>query len=108
MATAQRISAPLFVQLYMESVAAGHTTTQFAERLGWKYARVHTRIKLYRKKGIRLPNLTPGRSAVAMNPRLDVDSLNDMISAMSNGKIRDAGEASVRASLRSVSALAGR
>ncbi|NDE15117.1 hypothetical protein EBZ80_09330 [bacterium] len=78
--TAQRqVSAQLFVQLYLESVAAGHTMREFSKRLGWTYARAAQRAGFYRKRGVDLPRLADGRRTLHGREPLNVAGLNEMI-----------------------------
>lgn len=78
MATRQ-VSAQLFVQLYLESVAAGHTMTEFAKRLGWTYRHAASRAQFYRKRGVDLPALASGRRAPKGREPLNVAGLNEMV-----------------------------
>lgn len=79
MAKAQKITPALFVQLYMESHAQGHTVTQFAERLGMKRDVAYSRARRYIKAGVRLPSLRmpPPQGRVP----LDVRGLNQVVAA---------------------------
>ena len=78
MATRQ-VSAQLFVQLYLESVAAGHTMTEFAKRLGWNYRHAASRAQFYRKRGVDLPALADGRHKLKGREPLNVASLNELV-----------------------------
>jgi len=76
----QSVSPELFVQLYCESAAAGHTMSQFAERLGWGYGRTHSRVRYYKKRGWKSPTLVrPERENT--KPQLDINRLNQITAA---------------------------
>lgn len=78
MATRQ-VSAQLFVQLYLESVAAGHTMTEFAKRLGWTYRHAASRAQFYKKRGVDLPALADGRHKLQGREPLNVAGLNELV-----------------------------
>jgi hypothetical protein len=88
----RQITPQLFVQLYLESVAAGHTTTELSERLGWTYRRTRGRADYYRRKGVDLPKLADGRNGQGLVGRepLDVGGLNQMVDRFLLSK-RDSG-----------------
>lgn len=75
----RQVTAQLFVQLYLESVAAGHTMTEFAKRLGWDRNQAAGRVYFYRKKGVDLPPLSDGRKTPPNRPPLNVAGLNEMV-----------------------------
>ena len=57
MGARSKVSSALFVQLWMESHAAGHTVRQFADRVGMSYRSAAARSAFYRKRGVALPKL---------------------------------------------------
>lgn len=68
----------LFTQLYMESWKAGHTVRQFADRIKTTVARVHSRVRYYRKKGAALPDLRrvpPGNGGFNALPVSDMNAI---------------------------------
>lgn len=75
----KKLTPALFVQLYMESHAAGHTMREFADRIGMKYQHAYARARHYRKRGVRLPALTAGRREMATRESLDIESLNAIV-----------------------------
>lgn len=75
----RQVSAQLFVQLYLESVAAGHTMTEFSKRLGWTYRHAASRAQFYRKRGVDLPSLASGRRVLKGREPLNVAGLNEMV-----------------------------
>lgn len=75
----RQVTAQLFVQLYLESVAAGHTMTEFATRLGWDRNQAAGRVHYYRKKGVDLPSLADGRKGPPNRRPLNVAGLNEMV-----------------------------
>lgn len=76
----RQVTPQLFVQLYLESVALGHTMTEFANRLGWAYRRTRARADYYRRKGVDLPKLADGRHLnLKGREPLDVSGLNEMV-----------------------------
>lgn len=75
----RQVSAQLFVQLYLESVAAGHTMTEFAKRLGWTYRHAAARAQFYKKRGVDLPALADGRHKLQGREPLNVAGLNEMV-----------------------------
>ena len=75
----QKLTPALFVQLYMESLAAGHTMRQFADRIGMPTRLAYTRACYYRKRGVRLPKLASGQHARGRRDRLDVAALNAIV-----------------------------
>lgn len=79
MAKTQKITPALFVQLYMESHAQGHTIAQFAERLGIPYNLAYTRARRYTRAGVRLPKLRQGKQTGRL--ALDVRGLNQVVAA---------------------------
>jgi hypothetical protein len=93
--SARRISPEMFVRLYMESVAAGHTMDQFSQRLGCSYGRAYSRVSLYRKRGVRLPPLAPAKRGLRAGNPLDIRSLNGLVSQMAERELRDLPEFAV-------------
>jgi hypothetical protein len=75
----KKLTPDLFVRLYMESHAAGHTMRQFADRIGLSYNHAYARAHHYRKAGVQLPALANGRATPAPKPSLDVASLNAIV-----------------------------
>lgn len=90
--SSQKISPALFVQLYMESHKAGHTTAEFAERIGMPYRAAYTRARYYKRKGVRLPALRRSEKFAPGRRQLDVDGLNSLLAsgARSNGRLQRA------------------
>jgi hypothetical protein len=76
------VSPELFVQLYCESAAAGHTMSQFAERLGWSYGKAHSRVRYYKKRGWKAPPLVR-KQREDIKPQLDIGRLNQITAAES-------------------------
>lgn len=75
----KKLTPALFVQLYMESHAAGHTMRQFADRIGMLPRRAYARVRHYRRRGVQLPALAPGRKLMGRADRLDVAALNAIV-----------------------------
>jgi len=69
-----------FVQLYMESWKAGHTTKQFAQRCGLLVSQVHGKVFHLRNKGVALPKLRHSRGG-AGGSSLDVRELKALVSS---------------------------
>jgi hypothetical protein len=88
MATRQ-VSAQLFVQLYLESVAAGHTMTEFSKRLGWTCRHAASRASFYKKRGVDLPRLADGRHKLQGREPLNVAGLNEMVDRFLLAKSED-------------------
>lgn len=78
--SSRSVSPELFVQLYCESAAAGHTMSQLAERLGWSYGHTHSRVRYYKKRGWKAPPLTRQKRD-DIKPVIDVDRLNAITAA---------------------------
>jgi hypothetical protein len=76
----KELTPQLFAQLYMESWHAGHTTRQFADRIGMTAAKVRGRIYFYRKRGWQAPALKlPPRGFHARRARLPVSEMNVIV-----------------------------
>jgi hypothetical protein len=90
----KHVTPALFVQLYMESHAQGHTMKQLAERLGWQYRVVYARAYLYTKRGVKLPKLAGIRRS---GSPIDVSALNAIVGqykqrpARTNGRVIGVG-----------------
>jgi len=75
--SSRSVSPELFVQLYCESAAAGHTISQLAERLGWNYGKTHSRVRYYKKRGWNAPPLAR-KLRDDIKPQLDIERLNQI------------------------------
>ena len=75
----QKLTPSLFVQLYMESLAAGHTMRQFANRIGMTTGAAYNRVRHYRKRGVKLPALAEGRPFSGTKAALDTVALNAIV-----------------------------
>lgn len=69
-----------FTQLYMESWSAGHTTREFADRVGLLTRQVHQKTNYLKRKGLVLPPLRNSRGGSA-GSELDVEELRDLVSS---------------------------
>lgn len=78
----KKVSPALFVSLYMESHAAGHTMVQFAARIGVAYLTARSRVAYYKRRGVRLPALRDGRGGRRC-PGLAVGELNAIVESAS-------------------------
>lgn len=67
-----------FTQLYMESWTAGHTTREFADRVGLLMRQVHQKTNYLKRKGVTLPPLRNSRGGSA-GSELDVQDLRDLV-----------------------------
>lgn len=72
----KHVTPALFVQLYMESHAQGHTLKQLSERLGWDYRTTYARAYFYAKRGVKLPKLSGLRQS---GSPIDVSALNAIV-----------------------------
>ena len=99
----QKLTPSLFVQLYMESLAAGHTVRQFADRIGMTTGAAYNRVRHYRKRGVKLPDLAPGRPFAGRKSALDTAALNAIV-ADSVRVMDDAGLPPARRNGRAVAA----
>lgn len=72
----KHVTPALFVQLYMESHAQGHTLKQLSERLGWDYRTTYARAYFYAKRGVKLPKLSGLRQS---GSPIDVSALNEIV-----------------------------
>ena len=79
------IKSETFLRLYMESWKAGHTVRQFADRVGVTPSNVHSRVRYYRSRGAKIPNL---RSAARFGRKVEpvnIGRLNVIISEAMTG-----------------------
>jgi hypothetical protein len=98
MSTPQRITPALFVQLWMESHAAGHTMRQFADRIGMKTSQTYARAFHYRKRGVQLPALARSEYRTKGKSKLDVVALNAIVAVTVQARGRNGrAHAAVRA-----------
>jgi hypothetical protein len=73
------LTPALFVQLYMESHAAGHTMRRFADRIGLTYRQAAARTRFYRKRGVQLPPFVRATQRSQRSDTLDVAALNAIV-----------------------------
>lgn len=69
-----------FVQLYMESWKAGHTTKEFAQRCGLLVSQVHGKVFHLRHKGVELPKLRHSRGG-SSGTSMDVRELKALVAS---------------------------
>lgn len=69
-----------FTQLYMESWSAGHTTREFADRVGLLTKQVHQKTNYLKRKGVALPPLRNSRGGSA-GSELDIQDLKSLVSS---------------------------
>lgn len=67
-----------FTQLYMESWSSGHTTREFADRVGLATRQVHQKTNYLKRKGLALPPLRNSRGG-STGSELDVDDLRELV-----------------------------
>jgi|694.fasta_scaffold12040_23 hypothetical protein len=69
-----------FTQLYMESWSAGHTTREFADRVGLLTRQVHQKTNYLKRKGVALPPLRNSRGG-SSGSELDIQDLKSLVSS---------------------------
>jgi hypothetical protein len=69
-----------FTQLYMESWSAGHTTREFADRVGLLTRQVHQKTNYLKRKGVDLPPLRNSRGG-SSGSELDIQDLKSLVSS---------------------------
>lgn len=79
--SAKTITARLFVQMCMESHAAGHTLREFADRIGMPYRQAYSRYFYYRRRGVDLPALKRAKRTLPERA-LEVGELNMLVDRM--------------------------